>query len=209
MGGQNYFAALVFGTTYLGFVFYLKIKPTRGVFATIIGTAILMFLRSRTAILAIFPLFIKIINNFGKIQKIVILVTLCVAFLYYNPLMYILNKYGDSSLLAGFMNTRGDLWLRSFDYALANLFSPLEYVYMDRPKRYSVIGGSSAHNWILENTLMFGLFGIIPIFLTILALIRNFYYFLPLFLFAMFEPTIFYLSNIISFLFLNFLINDK
>ena len=111
--------------------------------------------------------------------------------------MYILNKYGDSSLLAGFgEHFRGDLWLRSFDYALANLFSPLEYVYMDRPKRYSVIGGSSVHNWILENTLMFGLFGIIPIFLTILALIRNFYYFLPLFLFAMFEPTIFYLFQI-------------
>ena len=115
----------------------------------------------------------------------------------------------ESSLLIGFMNTRGDVWLRSFDYALSNLFLPLEYVSMDFPERYYFLGASSAHNWFLENTLTFGLFSIIPIFLTLLALIRNFYYFLPLFIFAMFEPTIFYISNTISFLFLNFLINYK
>ena len=53
LGGQNYIAALVFGTVYLGYFFYLKTKPTRGVLATSIGTVLLLFLRSRTAILAV------------------------------------------------------------------------------------------------------------------------------------------------------------
>ena len=53
----------------------------------------------------------------------VVLVTVSVVFLYFNPLIYILDKYGESSLLIGFMNTRGDVWLRSFDYALSNLFT--------------------------------------------------------------------------------------
>ena len=43
LGGQNYIAALVFGTVYLGYFFYLKTKPTRGVLATSIGTVLLLF----------------------------------------------------------------------------------------------------------------------------------------------------------------------
>ena len=89
LGGQNYIAALVFGTVYLGYFFYLKTKPTRGVLATSIGTVLLLFLRSRTAILAVIPLFINIIiNNLGKIQRMVVLVTVSVVFLYFSSDLY-------------------------------------------------------------------------------------------------------------------------
>ena len=97
-----------------------------------------------------------------------------------------------------------EVWLRSFDYALRTFFR-LSNI-MDRPERYSVIGGSSAHNWF-RNTLMFGLFGIL-IFLTILALIRNFITFYHSFYLQCLADN-FLPFKYISFLFLNFLINDK
>lgn len=207
LSGQNYLASLIFGATYIFVACNNKNAQYGKVIGATFGSAILILLRSRTGFFALIPIYLKIFFNLSNTKKLAILIIICTIFVYYNPITYVLYKYDNGSLWTAFINTRGAVWMSSLEYAILNIFNPLEYAMLDLSSRYALLGASTSHNWWIENLLRFGILGLLALFISLLALVKNFKYFVPLAVFAFFEPSVFYSANLISFLFLQTIIN--
>lgn len=206
--GQNYVSSLIFAMTYL--VFYVNFeKINRSTLGVGFGSAVLYAFRSRTSLIALLPIYLKLFTKFRRVNKIIVIV-LCITILTTTKFLgSLIFKYADASFTNAFMATRGYVWLNTLEYIRSGFWSPLSYSTLDPNIRRNFIGATSSHNWLFENILVFGLLSIIPIFMTFLALLRNFIMFLPVFIFAMFEPSVFYVANIVSFIFLNYVICQR
>lgn len=209
LSGQNYLSALIFSIIYLLFFVIRGHNHIRGIIYLGFGSMVLFLLRSRTSIVALVPIFIIYFKKINILFKILVILFFAVFIIYGNLLESLFYKYNEGNLLAGFNATRGDVWRNTLEYLVSNLWSPLYYATADTEVRRLLVGASSSHNWLLENFLIFGILAIIPVYLTGMALIRNFAIFLPLLIFALFEPSVFYVANIISFLFLSYLITQR
>lgn len=209
LSGQNYLSALIFSVVYLLFFINRKRFDLQGPLYAGLGSGLLFLLRSRTSFIALLPIFFFYFKRFNTVVKFAVTLSLVFFITYFNVLEALFFKYNESDLWAGFRATRGDLWWDSFEYLLINFWSPLNYATADLEVRRLLLGATSAHNWVLENLLMFSVLAIVPITYTGVALIRNFALFLPLLIFALLEPSIFYVANITSFIFLNYLISQR